>query len=64
MKMGKAKDEPEDLVEPSEDELQAEIEAQRDLLLDLSDPVALAEKVYQIWWRWADLFWLLQGWRF
>ncbi len=26
----------------------------RELLFDLSDPVDLSEKVYQLWWHWAD----------
>lgn len=49
-----ADDEPEALAEPSEDTLLHEVDAARELLFDLNDPVALAEKVYQIWWRWAD----------
>lgn len=37
----------------AENELQ-QIEKQRELLFDLNDPASLAEKVYQLWWRWAD----------
>jgi len=47
-------DESKEIVDPSSEELVQEIEEQRGLLFDMDDPVALAEQVYQIWWRWAD----------
>ncbi|MFC3908876.1 virulence factor [Legionella dresdenensis] len=45
-----------DSASDSESELQriAEEARQKILIDDLSDPLALVQKVYQLWWHWAD----------
>jgi hypothetical protein len=36
------------------EDLGIDITRREELEADLNDPIALAERVYQIWWRWAD----------